>query len=131
MWLEIISEDGTKTTFSGAKGGVHLGIIKNYKKDYDKPSTRGTIEIPPHDAFTQEMWDRKIIEAGDIIIEKFHKHYLYKGFLPFGKNRGNCCTVINAIIEEAGGKIPRQRIQGWTPSLGHPKGGECLLCPIS
>ena len=127
VWLEIITADGTKTTFSGAKGGTHLGVIKNYKKDYDRPSTRGTVVIPPPYGMSQDEWDTQIITAGDKIIEKLHKKYLYKGFLPYGKNRGNCCTIINAIVEEAGGQIPHQTIQGWTPSLGYPKGGNCIL----
>ena len=117
VWLEINAEDGTKTTFSGSKIGSLLGAIKNYKRDFDKPAHRGFIEILAPEGVCDSDWDAAIIEAGDKIIEIWHKKLPFSGAFPDHVVKGNCCTIVNAIIKDAGGCIPRKRLWGFAPGM--------------
>lgn len=117
VWLEINTQDGRKITFSGSKMGDMLGVIKNYKRDYDKPPHRGVIVIPPPEGVTENEWDDIIIEAGDRVRDSLHKKLSFSGPFPNHTVRGNCCTIVNAIIEVAGGCIPYKKLRGFTPGL--------------
>ena len=118
VWLVIIDKNGVKTTFSGSKVGKLLGVIKNFKKDYNKPPSRGQMIIPPPSDMGQEEWDKAIIDAGDTIHNLMHKKLRYSGFFPCGETRGNCGTAAKWIVDLAGGVIPPAiKFKGFTPGL--------------
>jgi len=118
VWLVIVSNDGEKTTFSGSRVGKLLGVIKNFKRDYDKLPHRGEVIISPPHTMTQEEWDMAILEAGDVIQSTMNKELRFSGFFPCVKNYGNCCTIAKRIIELAGGVVPASRnFRGFTPGL--------------
>ena len=125
VWLVIEpSGGGEKVSFSGAKAWKNLSVYKNYKRDHDKLASRGEIIIPPPEGMSEEEWERKVCLAGEEIMAEYHNRYLFSGIWPYGKKRGNCCTILSLIIHRAGGVIPRGKIKGFVPGLvrcGSPK----------
>ncbi|MFC4992167.1 hypothetical protein [Rubritalea tangerina] len=117
VWLEIVREGGEKVTFSGAKVRRMLAVVENLKRDYDKESTRGAVVIPAPEGMGDAEWDALVIEAGRSVKASVDRRYRYSGLLHCLPDRGNCCTVVNLIIERAGGRIPRFRPQGVAPGL--------------
>ncbi len=117
VWLEVYSADHQKIIFSGAKAGRLLGVVENLKKDYRKPSTRGDVVVPPPAGLTEQEWAREVIIAGRRVVRTMSRQMRYCGCLPNGRSRANCCTVVNVIIEEAGGVIPYFKIRGVAPGL--------------
>jgi hypothetical protein len=117
VWLELHLANGEKVTFSGAKVERLLGVVENLKKDYDKPPTRGSIIIPPPVGMSDEEWTRRVLEAGRTVKESLSKRVRYHGLLPQLPGYGNCCTVVNWIIDHAGGTIPKFRPAGIAPGL--------------
>lgn len=117
VWLEVLCPEGNKVTFSGAKAGRLLGIVENLKRDYDKPATRGSINIPPPKGFSNKEWATEVITAGRAIKWSMHKKLRYSGAFPDLSGYGNCATIAKLIIKKAGGKIPQFNPSGFTPRL--------------
>jgi len=105
-WVKVVTEDQTKTTFSGTNKGT-LGVEKNYKSDYNAIVSSRQV-IPPPEGLTKKQWDQKVLREGEKQMEKNGK----REYRPFGgddgKTSGNCHTVTREIIEGAGGTIPKQ-----------------------
>jgi hypothetical protein len=123
VWLEIIDQSGEKTTFSGARKGKILHVIKNYKRDFEREADQGLLEIAPPQEMSEEGWSNVVISAANEIQAEMHQGYAFNGVWPWGKTRAgiprsNCCWVVRNIIERAGGTIPRKRIKGVLPGLG-------------
>ncbi len=118
VWLVVIDSAGVKTTYSGAKVEKRLGVIKNFKRDFDKPPKRGQIEVPPPPGMSEEKWINAVLSAGEKVLAEMHLKLRFSGFFPCGKSRGNCCMIAKKIIDTAGGVIPTDRqIYGFTPGL--------------
>lgn len=118
VWLVVTDSNGEKTSFSGAKIEKRLGVIKNYKRDFDKLPRRGEIEILPPPGLSDEQWTAAVLVAGDDVIKSMHLKLRFSGFFPCGKIRGNCCMIAKKIIDTAGGVIPSNRhLYGLTPGL--------------
>jgi len=123
VWLEVTNKAGQRITFSGAKNGIRLDVIKNYKRDYDRAHDRGFIEISPLAGMNEDEWDEAVLEAAIEVQKEMHGKYAFSGIRPWGKNssgisRSNCCCVAVNIIERAGGEIPKGKIKGVVPGLG-------------
>jgi hypothetical protein len=123
VWLEITNHLGEKITFSGARRGKFLHVIKNYKRDIERSPELGLLEIsPPHGVSSQD-WDERVISAALEILEEMHMVHIFNGVWPWGNSRSglprsNCCRVVKNIIDRAGGEIPNGRIKGVLPGLG-------------
>ncbi len=123
VWLEIIDHRGEKTSFSGSRNGKLLHVLKNYKRDFNRESKRGQLEISPPQGVSEKDWPDTVISAALKIQEEMHEGYVFNGVWPRGKTRAgiprsNCCWVVRNIIELAGGEIPNGRIKGVLPGLG-------------
>lgn len=117
VWIEVHRANGEKVTFSGAKVARLLGVVENLKNDYDKPPTRGSVVIPAPAGFTEDEWAERVLEAGRIVKQSLSKKLRYHGLFPCLPGYGNCCTVVNWIIEHAGGEMPDFRPAGFAPGL--------------
>ena len=117
MWLEVHPDDGEKVTFSGAKVESLLGIVENLKKDYHKQPTRGSIVIPPPSGMACTEWADHVIAAGREVKLTMHKELGFSGLFPWLPGYGNCCSVVQLIIDKAGGEIPAFRPLGIAPGL--------------
>ena len=117
VWLEIELLGKERITYSGSKMGKVLGIIKNYKRDYDKPAHRGFVEIDAPHGFSQHEWDQAVLASAEHLIKTKHQQLVFDGNFPYRSGRGNCCTIATEIIETAGGCIPKKRLRGFTPGL--------------
>ena len=120
-WLEI-THDGKKTTYSGSKGRQSiLSVIKNYKRDYNREAKHGILNIRPPAGMTEEAWAKRVIASAHKVQTAMHNNYRFCGIFPYGVSKGlpraNCCTVLSRIIREAGGKIPKVKLKGFTPGL--------------
>ncbi len=120
-WLEI-QHSGEKTTYSGSKGKKNiLAVIKNYKRDYNRKSEHGTLTVHPPEGIDEDAWAEKIIESAEKVLKAMHHNYRFCGVFPYGKSKGlpraNCCTVLSRIIYEAGGRMPKNNLKGFTPGL--------------
>ena len=123
VWLEIIDYNGEKTTFSGARNGKQLHVLRDYKRDYERDAQHGLLEISPPLGMDERKWDEAVISSALEIQKEMHKGYVFNGVWPWGKTRAgiprsNCCWVVRNIIERAGGKIPKGKIKGVLPGLG-------------
>jgi hypothetical protein len=123
VWLEIIDHQGEKTTFSGARRGKFLHVLKNYKRDFGRGADHGLLEISPPQGMSEAEWAGKVIATADSILDEMHEGFAFNGVWPWGKTRAgiprsNCCWVVRNIIEQAGGVIPNGRIKGVLPGLG-------------
>lgn len=117
VWLEVRSEDGLKVTFSGANVRQRLRVAENLEKDYDKPSTRGTVVIPAPAGLSEQEWAARVIAAGREMKSGLQKSLGYSGLFPRLPGHGNCCTVVIEIVRRAGGVIPNFRPIGFAPGL--------------
>lgn len=123
VWLEIIDQNGEKTSFSGSKQGELLQVIRDYKRDYDREHARGLLEVLPPEGVNDQEWADAVIAAALEIQEEMHGEFAFNGFFPWGEAssgipRSNCCRVVQNIIQRAGGEIPSGRISGVFPGLG-------------
>ncbi len=118
VWLEVKDSQGVRHTFSGAKVYGKLRVFKDYKRDHDKPAHRGEILIPPPQGVSQSGWDTAVLQAGYQVIKEYDQRLKFSGPFPFLPSYGNCCTIVNAIVQTAGGAIPRKRIKGLAVGLG-------------
>jgi len=123
VWLEIVSESGEKTTFSGSRSGKRLHVIRDYKRDYDRDAAHGMLEVKAPVGMSEQEWAERVIAVGEEILEEMHDGYAFNGVFPWGRTsagveRANCCCVIRNIIERAGGEVPSGRIKGMQPGLG-------------
>lgn len=112
LWLEITDDQGAKTTFSGHHHRGKLAILKNYKKDFERPSTRGQLIVPPPQGMNDLEWEQQVIHAGDSLLATHNKQLHFTSFFPNHRTRGNCATVVSQIITNAGGRIPRYQFKG-------------------
>lgn len=117
VWLEIESGRGTKITFSGANVQRKLRVAENLIKDFDKPSTRGSVVIPAPAGVSESEWAQRVVEAGREVKKSLQKKLKYSGFFPSLPGYGNCCTVVLDIVQRAGGEIPVFRPEGFAPGL--------------
>jgi hypothetical protein len=126
VWLEVHPAEGEKVTFSGAKVERLLGIVENLKKDYHKQPTRGSVVIPAPVGVDCSEWANQVIDAGRELKDSMHKELEFSGLFPCLPGRGNCCTVVNLIISNAGGEIPEFCPSGFAPGLrSFNEGGIC------
>ncbi len=123
VWL-VIESEGKKTSFSGARAGKILRVYKDYKRDHDRDCERGEIVIPApaKSGLSEEEWAEAVIAAGDVIMQRYDNHYAFSGIWPHGKarsgkQRANCANIINLIIAQAGGIIPKTKLKGFVPGL--------------
>lgn len=117
VWLEVQADEGLKVTFSGANVKRRLRVAENLKKDYNKPSTRGSVVIPAPAGLSEKEWAEKVIDAGREVKCGMQKKLGYSGLFPSLPGRGNCCTVVLEIVRIAGGSIPDFRPVGFAPGL--------------
>lgn len=120
VWLEIHPSVGNKVTFSGAKVTMRLGIAENLKKDYHKLATRGSVVVSPPAGMSSSEWADRVIGAGRDVKLTLHKKLKFNGTFPFLSGHGNCCTIVNMIVDRAGGKLPPFNPSGFAPGLGSP-----------
>ncbi|MGJ8656544.1 MAG: hypothetical protein ACSHX6_08830 [Akkermansiaceae bacterium] len=123
VWLEIIRGSGERTTFSGAKNGKILHVVRNYKRDYDRGHDHGLLEISAPDGMNDEEWGEAVMAAALVVQAEMHGNFAFNGVWPWGKTRAgvprsNCCCVASRIIRIAGGVMPLGRIRGVLPGLG-------------
>jgi hypothetical protein len=123
VWLEIIDFQGERTTFSGARRGKALLVIRDYKRDFDRGADHGLLEIPPPQGMSEKEWADKVISTALEIQAEMNEGFAFNGVWPWGITRAgvprsNCCWVVRNIIERAGGVIPNGRIKGVLPGLG-------------
>lgn len=123
VWLEITNHQGEKTTFSGARNGKFLRVIKNYKRDSERSPDLGFLEVFPPDGMSEEDWAERVFNTALEIVYEMENGYAFNGVWPWGKTRAglprsNCCRVVKIIIDRAGGEIPNGRIKGVLPGLG-------------
>lgn len=123
VWLEIIDGKGERTTFSGAKNGKLLHVIRDYKRDYDRGHDHGVLEILPPEGMSDEEWVEALMSSALEVQDEMHGKFAFSGVWPRGKSftgipRSNCCCVAVRIVEGAGGKIPNGKIRGVLPGLG-------------
>lgn len=123
MWLEIIDHAGVRTTFSGARNGKMLDVIRDYKRDFDREAARGLLEILPPAGMSEDEWADAVITASLEVQKKMHGNYAFNGTFPWGETskgipRSNCCQVVQRIMKIAGGEIPSGKIKGVLPGLG-------------
>jgi hypothetical protein len=123
VWLEITLGNGERTSFSGAKNGKLLHVVRDYKRDHHRGHDHGLLEIAPPEGMSDEEWGQAVINAALVIQDEMHGNFVFNGVWPWGKTmagnpRSNCCCVASKIITAAGGKIPDGRIRGVLPGLG-------------
>ncbi len=117
VWLEIHPSEGEKVTFSGAKVTRLLGVIENLKKDYHKLATRGSVVIIPPAGVSCSEWAERVIEAGREVKQTMHKKLKFNSVFPSLSGHGNCCTIVNLIVDRAGGELPEFKPSGFAPGL--------------